>query len=332
MLIRKRLLVDMCGQQRRARFPQRQAPAIARYGDETHVARILMKGNLVEQASNTDTSPALGAIEPTGTIQRCLQGITRRSQFVVGEVAGRSDGAAKREPPGLRIQGTRLIGNPACGGEDVPGVAAHLARAGEAPSGARQIQDTLGELLSWPERYTGQKQGTEIQSLSSSGNIAFAQPFGAREHMQHDGRCDREAQSNMPVQQIEPGKVQIAARGPPDACSQRYRDQQQRQQSIDGAAIPAPGMDQSGPDAAQLAPQEQQQPEASYAMQHEDGPILREATHQADHASREGEEGGECNAPVGEARGHTRLSFCDMVSFYPKRGGPFAIFTLCLSR
>src|SRR5438067_13693009 len=113
MLIRERLLADMCRQQGCARFLQRQAPAVARHGDETHVARILVEGNLVEQASNTDTSPALSTVEPTGTIQRRLQGIARRSQLVVGEVAGRSDGATKREPPGLRIQRTRRICYPA---------------------------------------------------------------------------------------------------------------------------------------------------------------------------------------------------------------------------
>src|SRR5438270_13166170 len=94
--------------------------------------------------------------------------------------------------------------------------------------------------------------------------------------------------------------------------------------------MPAPGMDQPRPDTAQLAPQEQQQPETRDAMQYEDGPILREASHQADHAGREGEEGGEGNAPIGEAWGHMRPSFCGVVSFYPKRGRPFA--TLCLSR
>src|SRR5437588_12571685 len=75
-------------------------------------------------------------------------------------------------------------------------------------------------------------------------------------------------------------------------------------------------MDQPGPDAAQLAPQEQQQPEAPYAVQHEDGPILWEATAQAHHAGREGEEGGECNAPVGEAGRHTRPSLFIRVDLY----------------
>src|SRR5260221_548841 len=45
-------------------------------------------------------------------------------------------------------------------------------------------------------------------------------------------------------------------------------------------------MDQPGPDAPQLDPQEQQQPEACYTMQREDEPILRAATHQADNAAR----------------------------------------------
>src|SRR2546421_13101701 len=141
-----------------------------------------MESGLVKQTPDTNAPPTLDAIEPTGTIECRLFLIINRHQLVIGEVAGRGDGAAKGEPPGPCIQWTRRIGDPACGGESVSGVAAHLARAGEAPPDARQIQDTLGELLSWPERRTGQEQGTEIQGLSPSGNIAFAQPFGARKH------------------------------------------------------------------------------------------------------------------------------------------------------
>src|SRR3989442_11814891 len=89
---------------------------------------------------------------------------------------------------------------------------------------------------------------------------------------------------------------------------------------MDGAAIPAPGMDQPGPDASQLAPQEQQKPEARYGMQHEDEPLLREATHQTDNAGCEGEDGGERKTPVGEARGHTRSSLYGFVSFFTRRG------------
>src|SRR4051794_22503552 len=79
-------------------------------------------------------------------------------------------------------------------------------------------------------------------------------------------------------------------------------------------------MDQPGPDAPQLAPQEQQQPEADYAMEHEDEPILREATDQADHAAHEGDGSGEGNAPVGEAWGHKRLSL--FISVNPYISGP----------
>src|SRR5215472_7969883 len=122
--------------------------------------------------------------------------------------------------------------------------------------------------------------------------------------MEHDSCRKHDAQGNMPVQQIEPGEVPIATSDPPDARSKRQCDQQQRQQAIEGAAIPAPGMDQSGPDALQLAPQEQQQPEAHYAMQHKDEPLLRQAADQADHAGHEGNDGGECKAPVGEAWRH----------------------------
>src|SRR5260370_2529418 len=75
-------------------------------------------------------------------------------------------------------------------------------------------------------------------------------------------------------------------------------------------------MDQPGPDAPQLDPQEQQQPEACYTMQREDEPILRAATHQADNAGRDGEAGRERKAPVGEARGKKSTSLCDTVRFH----------------
>src|SRR5205085_9470313 len=69
MLIRKRLLADMCRQQRSACFHQRQAPAITCYRDETHIARLRGEAGIVEEASDTNTSPVLGAVEATGTIQ-----------------------------------------------------------------------------------------------------------------------------------------------------------------------------------------------------------------------------------------------------------------------
>src|ERR1700674_1465526 len=130
-----------------------------------------------------------------------------------------------------------------------------------------------------------------MQRFSPSGNVAFAQAFGAREHMNHDSRRKYEAQGDMPVQQVQPGEVPLTSSGPPDARTKRQRDKQQRQHTKDGAAIPTRGMDQPGPDTPQLPPQEQQQPQASYAMQREDEPLLREAAHQADNAEREGENG-----------------------------------------
>jgi hypothetical protein len=51
-------------------------------------------------------------------------------------------------------------------------------------------------------------------------------------------------------------------------------------------------------------------------MEHEDEPILREATDQADHAAREGDGSGERNAPVGEARRHKRPSLFISVNPY----------------
>src|SRR5581483_5104213 len=94
-------------QQGRARFRQRQAPTIAGNGDETDIARICMRTDLIEQAANADTAPALGAVKATRTIERCLQFITRCYQFVIGEVARIGDSTAGGEPPALRVKRAR---------------------------------------------------------------------------------------------------------------------------------------------------------------------------------------------------------------------------------
>src|SRR5258708_14039425 len=119
MLMRERLLVEMGRQQGRACFLQRQAPAVARDGDETYIARIGVEGDPVEQVSDMDAVPALGAVKASRTIQRCLQFITRRNKLVIGEVARRGDGTAKREPPGMHINRARLIGDPTRGWDTV---------------------------------------------------------------------------------------------------------------------------------------------------------------------------------------------------------------------
>src|SRR5215469_5038165 len=110
MLVREGSLVNMSCQQRSACFRERQAPAVARHGDETHIACIPVESGLLEQAPHMDAAPALGTIEPARTIERGFQSISRRNQLVVGEAARRGDGPAKRESPRLRINWTRLIG------------------------------------------------------------------------------------------------------------------------------------------------------------------------------------------------------------------------------
>ena len=82
-----------------------------------------------------------------------------------------------------------------------------------------------------------------MQHFSPSGNVAFTQPFGACEHVNHNSRREYEAQGDMPVQQIQPGEVPLTSSGPPDARDKRQSNKQQRQNAKGGAAIPAPGMD-----------------------------------------------------------------------------------------
>jgi hypothetical protein len=63
MLTRERFLVQVGRQQRRARFLQRQAPAIARHRDETHRVCIRVDGGLVEQTPDPDALSVLGTVK-----------------------------------------------------------------------------------------------------------------------------------------------------------------------------------------------------------------------------------------------------------------------------
>src|SRR5437588_12408451 len=124
MLVREWLLVNMSCQQHCACFLQRQAPAVARHRDETHIACIRMEGGLLEQAPGTDAAPELGTVKAARTIECGFQCIMRRSQLLVGEFLGYGDDPAKREPPPLRINWTRSTGDPDRGGQSNASVAA----------------------------------------------------------------------------------------------------------------------------------------------------------------------------------------------------------------
>src|SRR5947209_9358018 len=102
------------------------------------------------------------------------------------------------------------------------------------------MEGTFGQLLSWPERYTAKKQRAQMQCTAPSDYVAFAQPFGACEHMKHDDRSEHDGQADMPVQQVKAGEVPIAASYPPHARSKRKRDNKQCQYTVDRATIPFP--------------------------------------------------------------------------------------------
>src|ERR1700694_2475452 len=112
----------------------------------------------------------------------------------------------------------------------------------------------------------------------------------------------------MPVQQVEPGKVQLAACHPPDTSPQRQHNSQQRQQAQGRATVPTPEMDQARPHAPQLAPQQQQQPETSSSMQRKNEPISQVPANQTDKPSQQSESSSERKAPIGQARRHRRPS------------------------
>src|SRR5215467_836601 len=112
----------------------------------------------------------------------------------------------------------------------------------------------------------------------------------------------------MPVQEIEPGEVQLSSSYPPDARPKRQRNQNQRKHTKDGALVPVTRMDQPGPDPSQFAPQKKQQPKAHHGMQQEDEPVLWEPTNQTDQAGYQAQDGGQRKAPIGKARRHESLS------------------------
>src|SRR5437868_14975834 len=120
--------------------------------------------------------------------------------------------------------------------------------------------------------------------------------------MKYNSCCDDETQQNMPVQEIETGNRHITTCDPPDARYKCHRDQEQRKQSKDRAAIPTPEMDEPWPDASSLAPHQQQKPEAAKSMQYENEPLLWMARYQADDASHNSDSCGERNAPGVESR------------------------------
>src|SRR4051794_39492342 len=113
MLMRERLLVDVCCQQRRTRFLHRQAPTVARYRDKTYITCICMEGGMIEKMPDTNPPPVLSTKETSRTIQCCFFCILSCHQLVIGEVARRCDGTAKRKPPRLHINWMRRIGDPA---------------------------------------------------------------------------------------------------------------------------------------------------------------------------------------------------------------------------
>ena len=94
-----------------------------------------MESGTVEKVTDTDAPPVLSTKETSRTIQCCLFLILSRHQLVIGEIAGRSDGTAKREPPGLGINWTRRIGDPTGSGESIARIVAALVGAGETPLG-----------------------------------------------------------------------------------------------------------------------------------------------------------------------------------------------------
>jgi hypothetical protein len=159
--------------------------------------------------------------------------------------------------------------------------------------------------LRWPERESAKDQPTETQRLATTAQIARAQWFGAREHMQPDHHSQRETDRNVPVKEIEAGKTDIASGYPPDTGQGGQRNRDKGKQPKHRAAVPAMGLNDPWPDTSQLAPQQEEKPQASGAMEREDTPLLDVSTDEADETGGASDPYTNRQTPVGDPRPQT---------------------------
>ena len=89
---------------------------------------------------------------------------------------------------------------------------------------APDLDLALNKLLRRPDGNAAKEQSVKMQHASPSDNVSFTQPFGACKQVDYDGCRDDEAHNDMPVQQIEPGKVHLCASDPADARDKRQCD------------------------------------------------------------------------------------------------------------
>src|SRR5262249_20687051 len=109
---------------------------------------------------------------------------------------------------------------------------------------------------------------------------------------------------NVPIEEIEAHQVEIAPSHPPDAREEGQPNRRKCEQPKHRATIPATGMNDPRPDAAQLAPQQEKEPQAGDAMEREDAPLLAMPTGEADQPGGAGDASRDRQAPVGDTRPH----------------------------
>src|SRR5262245_50398251 len=76
----------------------------------------------------------------------------------------------------------------------------------------------------------------------------------------------------MPVEQIEANQGEVATCRPADAGAKGERGQQHGERAEDGALPIAPRVEEPWPDAPELAPEQEEQPESRHTVECEDHP------------------------------------------------------------
>lgn len=124
--------------------------------------------------------------------------------------------------------------------------------AGEAPMRAAQTHEGLGGPLELPDGRGRGGDARGVQELAPVGEVAAADGLGAPERVDRHREREQGSEGDVPVHQVEPGDIQVAAARPDPAGHERGRDDRAGARSCPGLLVPQPRRDQWPPDAAPL--------------------------------------------------------------------------------
>ena len=137
-----------------------------------------------------------------------------------------------------------------------------------------------------------------MDEVSPLREVAPPQFLRSRDYMKEDGEGEDEAERDVPVEEVEASEVELTSRDPIDAQEEDEGNGEEGKKAEERTAVPAAGRDDAGPDAAQLSPQQQEEPDPSDSVQDEDKLLLWQTTDKADQTRQKGQPGGEREAPI----------------------------------